>query len=96
MFSFLSKSYHSVQTASFFFINSSIDLFLSPNPGDSDALIDKSLPHDPHESIPAVDPTPTPATTPANPLRSSTRVRETPHSLADFHCYSAIATLHEP
>jgi hypothetical protein len=71
-------------------------LFPSPNPGDSDALTDNSLPHDPPEFIPAVDPAPVPTTTPINPLRRYTRVRETPHSLADFHCYSVIATLHEP
>jgi hypothetical protein len=94
MFSSLSKFYYSIQTDYFFFTNSSIDLFQSPNPGDSDALTDNSLPHDPPKSVPAVDPAP--ATTPANPLCRSTRVRETRYSLTDFHCYSAIATLHEP
>ena len=96
MFSSLSKFHHSIQTDYFFFTNSLIDLFPIPNPGDSYALTDNSLPHDPPESVPAVDPAPAPATTPANSLRRSTRVRETPYSLADFHCYSAIATLHEP
>jgi hypothetical protein len=96
MFSCLSKFHHSVQTDSFFFTNSSIDLFSSTNPGDSSALTDNSLPHDPPESVPAVDPALVPATTPVNPLHRSTRVRETPHSLAYFHCYFAITTLHEP
>jgi hypothetical protein len=95
-FSSFSKFHHSVQTDSFFFTNSSIDLFSSTNPGDSSALTDNSLPHDPLESVPAVDPALVPATTPVNPLHRSTRVRETPHSLAYFHCYSAITTLHEP
>ena len=87
MFSSLSNFHHSVQTDSSFFTNSSIDLFPSANPSDSDALTDNSLPHDPPESVPVVDPAPVPAPTPVNPLRRSTRVRETPHSLADFHCY---------
>ena len=41
------------------------------------------------ESIPSPSPEPV-------PLRRSTRVSQLPFHLRDYHCYSAIASLHEP
>lgn len=50
----------------------------------------------PLESTLAIDLAPVPPSAPNTSLRRSTRVRKTPHYLINFHCYSAIATLHEP
>ena len=92
MFSTLSKFHPFVNTKSTFFLNSSIDLFPSTSIDSSAELNSRTSSTIPNESVAVSDPVLAPSTS----LRRSTRVRETPHHLSEFHCYSTIATLHEP
>ena len=48
------------------------------------------------ESALVVDPAPILMFALDTTLRHSTRIRDTPHHLTNYRCYSAIATLHEP
>ena len=96
MFSSLSKFHHSVNTDSFFFTNLSSELFPSSDTGDFDTLHIRPSSPAPLESALVVDPAPIPTSALDTTLRRSTRIRDTPHHLTDHHCYSAIATLHEP
>ncbi|RVW11705.1 Retrovirus-related Pol polyprotein from transposon TNT 1-94 [Vitis vinifera] len=59
----------------------------------ADAQIDDKLPHfEPGSPAPAL-----PEDPPQDlPPRHSTRVRSIPPHLLDYHCYTALATLHEP
>ena len=50
----------------------------------------------PHSSSKSPAPTPSEDPTPATTLRCSSRVTSLPSHLHDFHCYAALATLHEP
>jgi len=91
-FSSLSKFHNFVTSESLFFTDSSIELFPSFDTGTSDVLNTDPPTLVPVEPVSPVDSAPTPADTP----RRSTRVRELPHYLTDYHCYSTIATIHEP
>jgi hypothetical protein len=51
------------------------------------SLVAGSLDSDPAPSAPSESPT---------DIRHSTRVRALPSYLSDYHCYFALATLHEP
>ena len=81
------------------FIDPSVDLYpgpvrgSTPPPNSSDVL---SLALSPTAGSPASDPAPsTPSKSPTDLLRS-TWVRALPSHLTDYHCYFALATLHEP
>jgi len=89
MFSSLSKFHHSIITNSNFFTNPSIELFLSSDAGNSNELNTSPPSPAPTEPAPVVDIVPISS-------RHSTRVRNPPPSLNNYHCYSAIATIHEP
>jgi hypothetical protein len=50
----------------------------------------------PHSSLESPAPTPSEDSTPITTLHCSSRVTSLPSHLRDFHCYTALATLHEP
>ena len=50
----------------------------------------------PNPKLRSPAPTPPEDHTQGIPPRQSTRVRSIPAHLLDYHCYTAIATLHEP
>jgi hypothetical protein len=50
----------------------------------------------PHSSPESPAPAPLEDPAPATTLRRSSRVTSLPSHLRDFHCYTALATLHEP
>jgi hypothetical protein len=50
----------------------------------------------PHSSPESQAPTPSEDPAPATTLRHSFRVTSLPSHLRDFHCYTALTTLHEP
>ena len=52
----------------------------------------------PHLKLGSPAPAPAPSEDPPQdiPPRHSTRVRSIPTHLLDYHCYTALATLHEP
>jgi hypothetical protein len=50
----------------------------------------------PHSSPESLAPTPSKDPAPATILHRSSRVISLPSYLRDFHCYNALATLHEP
>ena len=77
------------------FFYSSIDISFDSDVGVDSSLSDHSAPV-PSESGTSPDPVITPDSTPTPDIRRTTRVRAPPSHLNDFHCFSAIATLHEP
>ena len=50
----------------------------------------------PYSSPESPAPTPSEDPAPATTLRRSSRVTSLPSHLRDFHCYTTLATLHEP
>jgi len=88
MFSSLSTFHHSLSTESFYFTDASVELFPSSNEDNSDELNIRPPSPAPAEPVPDVDIVPA--------TRHSTRVSNPPTHLNDYHCYSAIKTLHEP
>jgi hypothetical protein len=81
------------------FTDPSIDLYpdpvrdYTPPPNSSDV---PSLVLSPAAGSPASDPAPSAPSESPTDLRRSTRVRAPPSHLTDYHCYFALATLHEP
>jgi hypothetical protein len=81
------------------FTNPSVDLYLDlvrdsvPPPNFSDV---PSLALSPANGSPASDPAPSAPSESPTDLCRSTRVRAPPSNLTDYHCYFALATLHEP
>ena len=88
MFSSLYTFHHSRSTESFYFTDPSVELFPSSNEDNSDELNIRPPSPAPAERVPDVDIVPA--------TRHSTRVSNPPTHLNDYHCYSAIRTLHEP
>ena len=82
-----------ILTLFFFFTDLSSELFLSSDTGDSDTLHIRPSSPAPLEYAPVVDPTPIPTSALDTTLCHSTRIRDTPHRLTDYHCYYAIATV---
>ena len=76
------------QTTTSFFTNPSVDLFPPEN-----LIPETTSPDDPCENV---DHTTTDSTTTTEPLRRSTRVSEPSTRLKNYHCYFALATIHEP
>jgi hypothetical protein len=81
------------------FTDPSIDLYPDPvkdsalPPSSSDV---SSLALSPTVGSPASDPVPSSPSESSTDIRRSTRVRASPSHLTDYHCYFALATLHEP
>jgi hypothetical protein len=81
------------------FTDPSIDLYPDPvrdsvpPPNSSDV---PSLVLSPATSSPNSDPAPSAPLESPTDIRRSTRVRASPSYLTDYHCYFALATLHEP
>ena len=71
----------------------SLDIFDASPRQVEDEQVDDELPHlKPGSSAPTL-----PEDPPQDiPPRHSTRVRSIPTHLLDYHCYTALATLHEP
>ena len=69
------------------------DIFYASSRQVEDEQVDDKLPH-----LKLGFPTPAPPEDPLQdiPPRHSTRVRSIPTHLLDYHCYTALATLHEP
>ena len=69
------------------------DIFDASSRQVEDEQVDDELPH-----LEPGSPAPTPPEDPPQdiPPRHSTRVRSIPTHLPDYHCYTALATLHEP
>uniref|UniRef100_A0A2N9HY75 Reverse transcriptase Ty1/copia-type domain-containing protein n=1 Tax=Fagus sylvatica TaxID=28930 RepID=A0A2N9HY75_FAGSY len=81
------------------FTDPSIDLYpdpvrdSAPPPSSSDV---PSLVLSPAAGSPDSDPAPSAPSESPTDIRRSTRVRAPPSHLSDYHCYFALATLHEP
>ena len=81
------------------FTNPSIDLYSdpvkdsTPPPSSSDI---PSLVLSPATGSPDLDPAPSASSESPTDIRCSIRVRAHPSHLTDYHCYFALATLHEP
>ena len=80
-----------------------LEIPLSPTPTSNVLLESTSLEHQSSDSLdtaplvsPGSVPSEDPICTPPPDLRRSTRVRSLPSHLQDFHCFHALATLHEP
>jgi hypothetical protein len=67
-----------------------------PQTESSDHSSGSSSDETPHSSSESPAPAPSEDPTPATTLRRSSRVTSLPSHLRDFHCYTALATLHEP
>ncbi|CAI8603057.1 unnamed protein product [Vicia faba] len=106
MFSSLSTFHHSLDTDSFYFTDPSVELFPSSNADNSNNLNTPLPSPAPNELVPDVElNTRPPSPAPTEPVpdvdivpasRHSTRASNPPTHLNDYHCYSAIKTLHEP
>ena len=94
MFSRLSSFHTSFSSPHSFFTNISVDLFLLSEPT-LDTEIAQSSPTTANLDPPSVFDD-VPESPPATPLRRSTRVREPPTHLTDYHCFSTIVSLVEP
>ena len=71
----------------------SLDIFDASSGQVEDEQVDDELPH-----LEPGSPAPVPPEDPPQdiPPRHSTRVRFIPTHLLDYHCYTAVVTLHEP
>uniref|UniRef100_A0A2N9HP48 Integrase catalytic domain-containing protein n=1 Tax=Fagus sylvatica TaxID=28930 RepID=A0A2N9HP48_FAGSY len=67
-----------------------------PQTESSDHSSGSSSQETPHSSPESPAPAPSEDPAPATTLRRSSRVTTLPSHLRDFHCYTALATLHEP
>ena len=67
------------------------DSSLPPSSSDVPSLVLSSAP-----GSPASDPVPSAPSESPTDISRSTRVRAPPSYLTDYHCYFALATLHEP
>ena len=67
-----------------------------PQTESSDHSSGSSSDETPHSSSKSPAPAPSEDPAPATTLRRSSRVTSLPSHLCDFHCYTALATLHEP
>jgi hypothetical protein len=75
----------------------SLELFPpSPEVSTSISQTESSSDETPHSSSESPAPTPSEDPAPATTLRRSSQVTSLPSHLRDFHCYTALATLHEP
>ena len=94
MFSRLSSFHTSFSSPQSFFTNTSVDLFPLSEPT-LDTELAQSSPATANLDPPSVSDD-VPESPPATPLRRSTRVREPPPHLTDYHCFSTIVSLVEP
>ena len=67
-----------------------------PQTESSDHSSGSSSNETPHSSSKSLAPAPSEDPAPATTLRRSSRVTSFPSHLRDFHCYTTLATLHEP
>uniref|UniRef100_A0A2N9GTJ7 Uncharacterized protein n=1 Tax=Fagus sylvatica TaxID=28930 RepID=A0A2N9GTJ7_FAGSY len=67
-----------------------------PQTESSDHSSGSSSDETPHSSSESLAPTPSEDHAPTTTLRRSSRVTSLPSHLRDFHCYTTLATLHEP
>jgi hypothetical protein len=81
------------------FTDPSIDLYPDPvrdSAPPSSSLDIPSLVLSPTAGSPDSDPAPSAPSESPTDIRRSTRVRAPPSHLSNYHCYFALATLHEP
>ena len=90
-FSSLSKFSDTHTVSPSFFTEPSVELFPSDDADLSEVQLQVPS-FTPQDSAPAVDP----VTEASIATRRSTRVRETPSHLRDYHCFSAFTSLYEP
>uniref|UniRef100_A0A2N9G1T1 Integrase catalytic domain-containing protein n=1 Tax=Fagus sylvatica TaxID=28930 RepID=A0A2N9G1T1_FAGSY len=86
---------HRLFTESRFLLSPAVSTSI-PQTESSDHSSGSSSQETPHSSPESPAPAPSEDPAPATTLRRSSRVTTLPSHLRDFHCYTALATLHEP